>query len=112
MAEPGHVRGLIEHCAIEGNTIIDSAYSAIVLNYGRNCRITGNTIINPGVFGGPDTPAVVIRGGENVLIKDNNVRFGNPSPPKWLEISEDTAEGAILSEGNKVYAADGSPLEP
>lgn len=111
MAEPGHVRGLIENCAIEDNTIINSGYSAILLNYGRNCRITGNTIINPGVIGGPDTPAVVIRGGENVLIKDNTVRFGHPSQSTWLEISEDTAEGAILSEGNKVYAADGSPLE-
>jgi parallel beta-helix repeat protein len=72
LAVPGHVRGQIENCDILGNTIINSAYSAIQLNYDRNCRIAGNAIVNPGTVGGGSHSAIVIRGGENVVAADRS----------------------------------------
>jgi len=110
-AVPGQVRGLIENCTIEGNTIVNSAYAAIMLNYGRNCSIVGNTIIDPGICGGEAQAAVVIRGGEDVVVRDNVVRFEKQAARPWLEVSPDTVPEEITVEGNLVVVADGTVLD-
>jgi hypothetical protein len=110
-AVPWGTLGLIENCDIEGNRIFNSAYSAIAVNYGRDCRVIRNTIVNPGVMGGNST-AIAVSGGENIVISDNEIHFGESKCNSWLTFSPDVRRENIHLGGNRVFDAEGHEIHP
>ena len=110
-AVPWGTLGLIENCDIEGNRIFNSAYSAVRVNYGKDCRVIRNTIVNPGVIGG-SSAAIEISGGENIVISDNEIRFGESKCNSWLKFSPDVRRENIHFGGNRVFDAEGHEIHP
>ncbi len=110
-AVPWGTLGLIENCDIEGNRIYNSAYSAIAVDYGQDCKVIRNTIVNPGVIGG-GRAAIEISGGENIEIADNEIRFGESKCNSWLTFSPDVRRENIHLGGNRVFDAEGHEIHP
>jgi len=107
---PGSVTGLIENCAVEGNRIYGSGYSAIGLHYGKNCQVLRNTIINPGRFKDPNSAAIELTGGENVEISENLIQFGDSGCRKWIRFGKDVRDENIRLSGNRILDADGREI--
>ena len=103
----GYVMGLIENCEIEGNRIYDSGYSAIALYYGKDCKVLRNTIVNPGRFKDENSAAIDVRGGENVEIQENVIRFGDSGCRRWIRFSKDVKRENIRIGGNRILDAAG-----
>lgn len=111
----GTTLGLIENCDIEGNRIYNSAYSAIQLNYGKNCRVVRNELVNSGVMDS-NSAAIKISGGEQVEVRDNVIRYGASGARTWMTFAPDVRRENVSISGNRVFDDSGreetAPLFP
>lgn len=114
-AVPGKTLALIENCDIDGNRIYNAAYSSIALNYGKNCRVVRNELVNSGVMDS-NSAAIKISGGEQVEVRDNVIRYGASGARTWMTFAPDVRRENVSISGNRVFDDSGreetAPLFP